>query len=825
MAVLLLSCIPLCSQGIVTPDDASTASAPTSTANVAASFSAGGAAKSSSTTSKTPATGAGARPPPLPPSSPSAGAAAVGAGVIDTAHVLPSGSAPVHTTASQTAAPGIEGGTDAAFKINTVGHGAGSRSGSGVSEREGQAVGASTTVPRVVEADSAAKGDVSGQDPMRDAPAEKIINVDGTLASTGTSHNAPGAAAKPVQVTELQADEVQNGMGRGGVSIRGDYIEDDFESIDLPSSLFEIEDKDSGGRRQNYASLDAGATILDSSPETKSPTNLLVPDKDRYMLIPCEKTRKWVVVSLSEDVHADAIAIANYEKFSSPVKDFIVLGSVNYPTDTWFVLGNFTAAYSNGEQVFHLDSQYHVRYIKLRFFSHYGSEYYCTLSQLKVFGRTFTQVISQLEKSIDAETVLPDTLAVDPSSSLPPPAADASSAPPGDDLVGTGHCQMGKRLVDATAMYDDKQRLQYHRNHDMCSLDQFDDHASLLAEADAVLAGLDHHTTPTERKEQGEDAAGRGSVNEPPRPGTNSSSPGTTSADGEDAKANKTAAPATASVSPPLPVASVNSGAPPQGLGRLESIFVRITKKIQALELNQSVFGRQMEEFQQQQRAATRDLQMKQDALTEQLKDIRTLLTDLKGTVTKELSGKDSTLDRYGRILEELQRENIALWVRILCALVLSAFIITFYLLRLLFRCVAACKERADHREWFWRMENQASSAQDETTKQKTRVAASGASTPSSDVGGAGSLRVNRKQQFGSSWDDSAIERKTLMSDMVDGPQKYRRHRTKKSRTSSLTYGPTIQRIVKGGETMIRRPSRTESIPSSEINFDDVDDH
>lgn len=167
------------------------------------------------------------------------------------------------------------------------------------------------------------------------------------------------------------------------MSIRGDYIEDDFESIDIPSSLFEIEDKDSGGRRQNYASLDAGATILDSSPDTKSPTNLLVPDKDRYMLIPCEKTRKWVVVSLSEDVHADAIAIANYEKFSSPVKEFIVLGSVNYPTDTWFVLGNFTATRTSGEQVFQLDSQYHVRYIKLRFFSHYGSEYYCTLSQLK----------------------------------------------------------------------------------------------------------------------------------------------------------------------------------------------------------------------------------------------------------------------------------------------------------------------------------------------------------------------------------------------------------------------------------------------------------
>ncbi|GMF34398.1 unnamed protein product [Phytophthora fragariaefolia] len=49
----------------------------------------------------------------------------------------------------------------------------------------------------------------------------------------------------------------------------------------------------------------------------------------------------------------------------------------------------------------------------------------------------------------------------------------------------------------------------------------------------------------------------------------------------------------------------------------------------------------------------------------------------------------------------------------------------------------------------------------------------------------AGALRVNRKAQFGSSWDDSAIERKTLVSDMVgDGPQNVA---TTKPRSPSLT--------------------------------------
>ncbi|RLN43804.1 hypothetical protein BBJ28_00019929 [Nothophytophthora sp. Chile5] len=202
------------------------------------------------------------------------------------------------------------------------------------------------------------------------APAKESAAIEASAAALATSD----AAANPQRVIEIYEKE----------TLRVELLDEDLDVIDFPSGLFEVVDGDSGaGKRQNYASLDAGATILDSSPETKSPTNLLVPDKDRYMLIPCENPRKWVVISLSEDVHADAIAIANYEKFSSPVKAFIVLGSVNYPTDTWLVLGNFTAAHANGEQVFQLDSLQHVRYIKFRFLSHYGSEYYCTLSQLR----------------------------------------------------------------------------------------------------------------------------------------------------------------------------------------------------------------------------------------------------------------------------------------------------------------------------------------------------------------------------------------------------------------------------------------------------------
>ncbi|RHY19308.1 hypothetical protein DYB32_010249 [Aphanomyces invadans] len=156
----------------------------------------------------------------------------------------------------------------------------------------------------------------------------------------------------------------------------------DVDLLDQSHSSKEVQDSD-GGQRQNYASKDSGATVLDHAPGTKGSVNLLVPDKDRYMLIPCASEKKWVVVSLSEDIHADAIAIANYEKFSSPTRDFLVLGSINYPSDTWVVLGNFTASHRNGEQLFEFHESHHVRYIKLRMMSHYGSEYYCTMSQIR----------------------------------------------------------------------------------------------------------------------------------------------------------------------------------------------------------------------------------------------------------------------------------------------------------------------------------------------------------------------------------------------------------------------------------------------------------
>jgi hypothetical protein len=186
--------------------------------------------------------------------------------------------------------------------------------------------------------------------------------------------------------------------------------------------------------------------------------------------------------------------------------------------------------------------------------------------------------------------------------------------------------------------------------------------------------------------------------------------------------------------------------------------------------------------------------------------------------------------EQYRRLVDELRKDNIALWVRvhggfnggaflmlmltwqnemlivrevittmkaaILCALALSACIILFYLLRLLLRCVQSAKRRADLREWFWHVES--------LTQQhhhNDEVAASSHSDKTLDSDPVGSLRVNYKKQFGSSWDDLAIERKTLLRDLVDEEASslqtvHGGHRNKRLRTASLVNPPKLQDLV-----------------------------
>lgn len=143
----------------------------------------------------------------------------------------------------------------------------------------------------------------------------------------------------------------------------------------------------------DYAAKVSGGQILEKSPTLKGTSNLLTGDMDRYAIAPCED-KKYVVVGLSEDILVKMIQLANYERYSSHVKDFQVLASQEYPTqnnDQWTDLGTYTALSKNGEQSFELKEAAWARYLKFKFLSHYGVEHYCTVSQIKVHGSTMLQ--------------------------------------------------------------------------------------------------------------------------------------------------------------------------------------------------------------------------------------------------------------------------------------------------------------------------------------------------------------------------------------------------------------------------------------------------
>lgn len=148
-------------------------------------------------------------------------------------------------------------------------------------------------------------------------------------------------------------------------------------------------------RKYNFAALTSGAELIDYSPKNgKGFKHLLSDDRDKYALFSCYE-KKWVIIGLSEDVLIESIVIASYERYSSIVKDFQILAAVSFPQSNWIYLGNYTAEARLGEQVFHVlqPSNLHTRFVKIRFFNHNFNEDLCTMSQIKVYGKTIYETI------------------------------------------------------------------------------------------------------------------------------------------------------------------------------------------------------------------------------------------------------------------------------------------------------------------------------------------------------------------------------------------------------------------------------------------------
>ncbi|XP_051151209.1 SUN domain-containing protein 5 isoform X2 [Andrographis paniculata] len=140
------------------------------------------------------------------------------------------------------------------------------------------------------------------------------------------------------------------------------------------------------GTPYNYASPSKGAKVVAHNKEAKGASNILGKDHDKYLRNPCSAEEKFFIIELADETLVDAIKIANFELHSSNFKDFELSGSMIYPTKIWNTLGSFVAVNVKHAQYFKLPEPKWVRYLKVDLLSHYGSEFYCTLSHIEVYG-------------------------------------------------------------------------------------------------------------------------------------------------------------------------------------------------------------------------------------------------------------------------------------------------------------------------------------------------------------------------------------------------------------------------------------------------------
>jgi len=171
-------------------------------------------------------------------------------------------------------------------------------------------------------------------------------------------HDASIAAAGDEAIAGTPSQTVVSEVGGDELSLPNEQVEASMP-VAVPAETVATAAtppaSESSSLKINYASRDKGADVLESSPSAKGAGALVLKDQDKYCITPCNE-KLFVVLQLSEDLTMEKFVLANYEQYSSMVKDFQVFGSLKYPTEEWKLLGNFTALPGQGDQQFRLRS-------------------------------------------------------------------------------------------------------------------------------------------------------------------------------------------------------------------------------------------------------------------------------------------------------------------------------------------------------------------------------------------------------------------------------------------------------------------------------------
>ncbi|PWZ00007.1 hypothetical protein BCV70DRAFT_200180 [Testicularia cyperi] len=266
--------------------------------------------------------------------------------------------------------------------------------------------------------------------------------------------------------------------------------------------------------RWNFASLDCAAVVHRTNPTAKFASAILSEKKDRYMLSPCPskgstslESSQYVIVELCEEVKIDTIVLANYEFFSSMFKRFRVTAArqlTGRPGD-WTDLGSFRARNVRGQQVFRIPaaarSESFFRYIRIDFLEHFGSEYYCPVSLLRVYGLTpmeeITREFGELSPEPDTYNEVLEPLDAPPLQELPDPRSQSETV----SIPEAREAGRGQNLSQGFATTDEDvwrkheqifQQMLYNESLASDSTDiphiDIDDHSSTTLDSDARAA-------------------------------------------------------------------------------------------------------------------------------------------------------------------------------------------------------------------------------------------------------------------------------------------------------------------------------------------------
>lgn len=168
--------------------------------------------------------------------------------------------------------------------------------------------------------------------------------------------------------------------------------------------MMAVHHSNSVATRTNYASAFLGAQIVEHHDEAKGCNNLLNDDQEKYLIMPCKAERKLFTIQLSRDIEVGSVVLSNKEFFSSGVKNFTLLGSKTFPcvppSCLWRVLGSFQANFSRDAQMFHIQRQPAVRFVRFLWVSTHGSQRSCTMTSFRVFG---SDVLDTLAAEFDGQ--------------------------------------------------------------------------------------------------------------------------------------------------------------------------------------------------------------------------------------------------------------------------------------------------------------------------------------------------------------------------------------------------------------------------------------